>query len=199
MATKKRPGKKSSPKRPAKRPASKRPASKRSTSKPPATSRTKARNDLDERVAQIQRVIDLMVESGAVEVELESGGSRLRVRLKEDAPIPTIIAQPGIPPAVHVPPSVAPSGAPLAAEEDEAEGEVFTSPMVGTLFQAPSPEAEPFVQVGDRVGPDTTLCIIEAMKVMNEIKAEMEGQITAILVENGEPVEFGQPLFRVKP
>ena len=190
MATKKRPAKKS----PRQRPAAKRPAP-----KPAATSREKAKADLDEQVAQIQRVIDLMVESGAVEVEVEAGGSRLRVRLKEDVPVPMILAQPGVPPAVPGAPLVARTAAPapLAADEDEAE--IFTSPMVGTLYQAPSPEAEPFVHVGDRVGPDTTLCIIEAMKVMNEIKAEMEGQIAAILVENGEPVEFGQPLFRIKP
>ncbi len=204
MATKKRPAKKSPRQRPApKRPAAKPPARKRPASRPGETSRQKAKADLDERVAQIQRVIDLMVESGAVEVEMEAGGSRLRVRLKEDVPVPTILAQPGAPPAA------APYGAPLvaraaapapqAADEVEAEGEIFSSPMVGTLYQAPSPEAEPFVHVGDRVGPDTTLCIIEAMKVMNEIKAEMEGQIAAILVENGEPVEFGQPLFRIKP
>jgi acetyl-CoA carboxylase biotin carboxyl carrier protein len=71
--------------------------------------------------------------------------------------------------------------------------------MVGTFYRAASPEAEPFAAVGQRVGPDTTICIIEAMKVMNEIKAETAGVITAILVENGEPVEFGQPLFLIQP
>ena len=81
--------------------------------------------------------------------------------------------------------------------DEAAEGEVFVSPMVGTFYRAPSPEAESFVDIGERVTADTTLCVIEAMKVMNEIKAEMEGQIAAILVENGEPVEFGQPLFRI--
>ena len=70
--------------------------------------------------------------------------------------------------------------------------------MVGTFYRAASPEAEPFVSVGDSVDEDTTICVIEAMKVMNEIKAEMNGKILAILVENGEPVEFGQPLFRVE-
>ncbi|MHC4854354.1 MAG: acetyl-CoA carboxylase biotin carboxyl carrier protein [Planctomycetota bacterium] len=158
----------------------------------------------DDPVAQIQRVIDLMVRNGAVEVELEEAGKRLRVRLKEDVPPATILAQPA--PAVAqtevvLPP--APARAAAAAEEETeeteeaAEGEVFVSPMVGTFYRAPAPEADPFVEVGERVAPDTTLCVIEAMKVMNEIKAEVDGEITAILVENGEPVEFGQPLFRI--
>jgi acetyl-CoA carboxylase biotin carboxyl carrier protein len=77
--------------------------------------------------------------------------------------------------------------------------EHFTSPMVGTFYRAPSPESEPFVQSGDKVGPETTLCIIEAMKVMNEIKAERNAEIIEVLVENGAPIEFGQPLFLIKP
>lgn len=152
----------------------------------------------DERVAQIQRVIDLMVQNGAVEVELEEAGRRLRVRLKEDVQPATIVAHP--PPISHPEVVLSPSAAAAAADDridEAAEGEVFVSPMVGTFYRAPAPEAEPFVEVGQRVTADTTLCVIEAMKVMNEIKAEMEGQITAILVENGEPVEFGQPLFRI--
>jgi acetyl-CoA carboxylase biotin carboxyl carrier protein len=80
----------------------------------------------------------------------------------------------------------------------ELEGEEFVSPMVGSFYRAASPEAEPFCSVDDIVGEDTTICIIEAMKVMNEIKAEVNGRIVAILVENGEPVEFGQPLFRIQ-
>ncbi|MHC4078890.1 MAG: acetyl-CoA carboxylase biotin carboxyl carrier protein, partial [Planctomycetota bacterium] len=155
----------------------------------------------DDPVAQIQRVIDLMVRNGAVEVELEEAGKRLRVRLKEDVPPATILAQP--PPAVAqaevvLPPAPARAAAAVEEEiEEAAEGEVFVSPMVGTFYRAPAPEADPFVEVGERVAPDTTLCVIEAMKVMNEIKAEVDGEITAILVENGEPVEFGQPLFRI--
>ncbi len=86
------------------------------------------------------------------------------------------------------------SSQPPAPVEDPAR-QVFNSPMVGTFYSAPSPEAEPFVRVGDRVDADTTICILEAMKVMNEIKSEVEAEIVEILAQNGEPVEFGQPLF----
>jgi acetyl-CoA carboxylase biotin carboxyl carrier protein len=85
-----------------------------------------------------------------------------------------------------------------AAAGAEPQGEVFKSPMLGTFYRAASPEAEPFAKVGDKVTADKTLCIIEAMKVMNEIKAEREFEILDILVKNGEPVEFGQPLFLIK-
>lgn len=170
----------------------------------PGAARAGGADSSDERVAQIQQVIDLMVRNGAVEVEMEAAGRRLRVRLKEDFRPATLVAQP--PPVSHpevIPsPPVSPSPAGAAGENrlDEAqEGEVFASPMVGTFYRAPAPDAEPFVEVGERVTADTTLCVIEAMKVMNEIKAETEGQIAAILVENGEPVEFGQPLFRITP
>ena len=79
-------------------------------------------------------------------------------------------------------------------------GEVdIKSPMIGTLYRSPSPEAAPYVDVGTEVGAETVVCIIEAMKVMNEIKAEVKGVVTQILVENGKPVEFGQPLFKVRP
>ena len=92
------------------------------------------------------------------------------------------------------------AGAPAAAEAaaPEPEGEVFTSPMLGTFYSAPSPDAETFVKVGDRVGADSTLCIVEAMKVMNEIKAERDFEVLEVLVKNGDPVEFGQPLFRIR-
>ena len=80
----------------------------------------------------------------------------------------------------------------------EPQGEVFKSPMLGTFYSAPSPDAESFVKLGDRVNADTTLCIVEAMKVMNEIKAEREFEVLEALVKNGEPVEFGQPLFLIR-
>ena len=151
----------------------------------------------DPRVAQLQRLIDLMVAKGAVEVELEEKGTKLRVRLKEDRQVGGVMHHYGPPQghgAAHPPAnSVAP-----AVSDVIADGDVFLSPMVGTFYRATSPDAEPFTQVGDSVRADGTMCIIEAMKVMNEIKAEFPAQITAILVENGTPVEFGQPLFRLK-
>jgi len=111
---------------------------------------------------------------------------------------PATMAMPSMPmphaahghaPAAHA------AAAPAAAEP---KGEVFKSPMLGTFYRAASPEAEAFCKVGDRVSGDKTLCIIEAMKVMNEIKAEREFEILEILVKNGEPVEFGQPLFLIR-
>jgi len=103
-------------------------------------------------------------------------------------------------PAVQAPSATAatPAGALAGAPATEPLGEVFKSPMLGTFYRAASPEAEPFAKVGDKVTADKTLCIIEAMKVMNEIKAEREFEILDILVKNGEPVEFGQPLFLIK-
>ena len=83
------------------------------------------------------------------------------------------------------------------AKVDDASVAIVKSPMVGTFYTAPSPDVAAFVKVGDHVGPTSTVCVIEAMKVFNEIPAEVSGQIVAVLVENGEPVEFGQPLFKV--
>ena len=153
----------------------------------------------DQRVAEIQRLIDVMVRAGAVEVEMEDvRGGKLRVRLKEDPP--AIVAAAPIAGVASAPLAAVPEphDAPAAPRSVEEDGEEFLSPMVGTFYRAPSPEAEPFIHVDDSVGEDTTVCIIEAMKVMNEIKAEMRGRIVSILVEDGEPVEFGQPLFRIQ-
>jgi acetyl-CoA carboxylase biotin carboxyl carrier protein len=97
-------------------------------------------------------------------------------------------------------PAPAPAAAPPAATESPAADEgvqYVTSPMVGTFYSAPNPEAAAFVQVGDRVGPDSTVCMVEAMKVFNEIHAECSGTVAAVLVENGEPIEFGQKLFKI--
>ena len=90
--------------------------------------------------------------------------------------------------------------APAAAPPPAATGEIeIKSPMIGTFYRSPSPEAGTYVDIGTEVNPETVVCIIEAMKVMNEIKAEVKGVITQVLVENGKPVEFGQPLFKVRP
>ena len=140
-----------------------------------------------------------MVSKDVVEVELEEAGTRWRVRRTEPQTV-TYAA----PAAVSLPQmTMAPSAgyaapAAPAAAAAEPQGETFKSPMLGTFYRAASPEAEPFAKVGDKVTIDRTLCIIEAMKVMNEIKAEREFEILDILVKNGEPVEFGQPLFLIR-
>ena len=153
-----------------------------------------------DRLDQLERLIELMVARDVVEVELEEAGARWRVRRNEPQTM-TFAAPQGMtmPMAMHpagstpLPGSAAAAGAPA-----EPQGEVFKSPMLGTFYRAASPEAEPFSKVGDKVTADKTLCIIEAMKVMNEIKAEREFEILEILVKNGEPVEFGQPLFLIR-
>ena len=143
---------------------------------------------------RIQNLIDVMIRTGAVEVELQDEGQKIRVRLKED------VASAGTAtPAANPPARSAVEPATTSTEEDDmVDGqELFKSPMVGTFYSSPSPDAEPFIRAGSDVEPDTTLCIIEAMKVMNEIKAERPLQIIDVLAQNGEPVEFGQPLFLV--
>jgi acetyl-CoA carboxylase biotin carboxyl carrier protein len=157
----------------------------------------------------IQKLIRMMKHDGLGELELEDQKSGLRVRLKRagEAPPPSaplvqlmhgavpahMPAQPTLPAAGQAAVKAGEPAAPLAPA-----GTPIVSPMVGTFYRAPSPDAEPFVSVGTKISVDSRLCIIEAMKVMNEIKSEIEGEILEILVENGEPIEFGQPLFLVK-
>lgn len=142
---------------------------------------------------KIRRLAELMNEQDLSEIDIQSGDTRLRLRRKLEAEAPTIEYRP-LPPAASGEKS---GGAPAAAAVDTSQ--VIKSPMVGSFYVSSKPDAAAFVKVGDHVGPETTVCIIEAMKVFNEIPAEMSGKIVAVLVENGEPVEFGQPMFRVDP
>jgi len=151
----------------------------------------------------IKAIIDLMKKNSVSEFELERQDFKIRLKRAPDAG-PTAAAYeeaPAVPynaPAAALPaPSPAAAGAaPAASAPPVAE---IKSPMIGTFYRAPSPEAAPYVDIGTEVGPDTVVCIIEAMKVMNEIKAEARGVVTEVLVENAKPVEFGQPLFRLRP
>ena len=150
--------------------------------------------DLD----QLKKLLELMNQNQLTELEFEEEGFKVRLR-KGGADAPQGVA------IVHaMPPGTtgAMSGTslalpPMAALVDADLVEV-KAPLVGTYYRSPKPELPPFVEVGTQVKPETTLCIVEAMKVMNEIKAEMEGEVREVLVQNGEAVEFGQPLFRVK-
>lgn len=143
-------------------------------------------------VERIRRLVELMKEHGLSEVDLRDEGQRIRLRRGPEidpAATPTYLA-----------PSAAPAPAPLVTQGQRADDKqivLIKSPMVGTFFNRATPDAEAFVQVGDHVSPTTTVCIIEAMKVFNEIPAEISGQIVAILVENEEPVEYGKPLYKV--
>jgi acetyl-CoA carboxylase biotin carboxyl carrier protein len=155
-----------------------------------------------DRLQQLERLIELMVSRDVVEVELEEAGARWRVRRNEPQTMtfaaPATMAMPSMPMPMPQPAPMPGQGQGPAGAAPEPQGEVFKSPMLGTFYRAGSPEAEPFAKVGDKVTADKTLCIIEAMKVMNEIKAEREFEILDILVKNGEPVEFGQPLFLIR-
>jgi acetyl-CoA carboxylase biotin carboxyl carrier protein len=146
-------------------------------------------------IKRIRRLVELMNEHELAEIDLRQADQRIRLRKGFE---PVIAAAPPRAVSGNAVPAGGPTEAPPAAA-DESHLAVVKSPMIGTYYASPSPDAPPFVKVGDHVGPTTTVCIIEAMKVFNEIPAETSGQIVAVLVENGEPVEFGQPLFKVDP
>lgn len=150
-------------------------------------------------VKKLRKLIELMNEHDLGEVDLRDGDVRVRLRKKGEAggviesrPVAYAPAPAAVPAA-----GAAPAAAAAAPKDDNLV--VIKSPMVGTFFASSSPDAPPFVKVGDRIGADSTVCIIEAMKVFNEIPAECSGQIAAVLVKNGDPVEYGQPLFKVDP
>ncbi|MEX2114228.1 MAG: acetyl-CoA carboxylase biotin carboxyl carrier protein [Pirellulales bacterium] len=143
-------------------------------------------------VKRIRRLVELMNEHELAEIDLRQADQRIRIR-KGGEPIITAAAPRS---ADNAP--AAPAAAVAAVAADEALL-LVKSPMIGTFYAAPSPDAPAYVKVGDHVGPTTTVCTIEAMKVFNEIPAEVSGQVVAVLVENGEPVEFGQPLFKIDP
>jgi len=149
-------------------------------------------------VRKIRRLIELMNEHQLSEIDLQQGEMRIRIRSRSESASPaTAGPMSGSHSAVPAAGKPAPSPAVESAEAAAEHVAVIKSPMVGTFYAAPDPESPPFVRVGDHVGQDSVVCIIEAMKVFNQIPAEVSGKIVAVLAENGEPVEFGQPLFRV--
>lgn len=147
-------------------------------------------------VDRIRRLVELMEEHGLSEVDLRQESQRIRLR-RQTAPEPLpAIPYPAVPAAPVAPPA-APVVAPGQRADDNPNIVLIKSPMVGTFYSKPTPEAPSFVKVGDHISSDTVVCIIEAMKVFNEIPAEISGSIVAVLVENEEPVEYGKPLFKV--
>jgi acetyl-CoA carboxylase biotin carboxyl carrier protein len=147
---------------------------------------------------KLKTLIDLVAESGIAEIEVTEGEDKVRI-VKHAQPGPVVAATMAAAPALVA--AAGPAGtataaasAPAAAVE-EIKGNVVKSPMVGTFYRAASPGAKPFIEVGQAVKPGDTLCIIEAMKLLNEIEAEVAGTIKEVLVENGAAVEYGQPLF----
>ncbi len=149
-------------------------------------------------IRKVKKLIELLDESGIAEIEITEGEEAVRIsRYAANAPAaaPVMAAAPvAAAPAQAAPATPAPAS-PITMAEAEEEGHVVMAPMVGTFYSAASPGAAPFVQVGDRIGIGDTLCIIEAMKMMNQIEAEVSGTIKSIRVQNGEPVEYGQILF----
>ena len=160
---------------------------------------------------EVKELIELVSEKGFAEFEIEHDGFRLHIsRFKEPpviqaAPTPVILSAPlpvaqevAVPAAPAPPPKVAVPTAGAEPVPPDSQLHVIKSPIVGTFYRSPSPQSESFVKIGDHVEPETVVCIIEAMKLMNEIQAETNGEVAQIYVQNGQPVEYGQPLFAIK-
>ncbi len=146
-------------------------------------------------IRKIKKLIELIEDSDIAEIEIHEGEESVRVSRHSNAPVVT--AAPAVLPAAApaAVPAADPAPAPAAAEE---MGHTVNSPMVGTFYRAASPGAKPFADVGSKVSAGDTLCIIEAMKILNQIESDVSGTVTKILVDNGQPVEYNQPLFVVE-
>jgi acetyl-CoA carboxylase biotin carboxyl carrier protein len=147
---------------------------------------------------KLKKLIDLVQESGIAELEVTEGEEKVRISRVGQA-AQAVLPVGGGAAAALAPAAVqpAPAAPAAAATEEKVEGHVVKSPMVGTFYRSPSPGAKAFVDVGDTVAPGDTLCIIEAMKLLNEIEADHGGTIKEVYVENGQPVEYGEPLFLI--
>ena len=144
-------------------------------------------------IRKVKKLIELLEESGIAEIEIHEGEESVRISRN-----PTVVPGAIAPVAIAAPVAAAAPVADAAPAEEKIEGHVLNSPMVGSFYRAPSPGAASFVDVGSKVSVGDTLCIIEAMKLLNQIEADKGGTIKAILVENGQPVEYNQPLFIIE-
>lgn len=149
-------------------------------------------------IRKVKKLIELLEESGIAEIEIKEGEEAVRISRLPKGGIPTYA--PAAAPLAATPGAPAPAAAPVAAGtgRPKADEHVVTAPMVGTFYSAPSPGAKPFVDIGDEVKVGQVLCIIEAMKMMNQIESDRAGRVTSIMARNGDPVEFGQPLFVIE-
>lgn len=145
---------------------------------------------------KLKTLIDLVAESGIAEIEVTEGEDKVRIVKYTPAPAIAVPAPVAAPYVAQPVPGAAPAAA-AAAPVEAPKGTVIKSPMVGTFYRSPSPGAKPFVEIGQAVKQGDTLCIIEAMKLLNEIEAEVAGEVKEVLAENGQAVEYGQPLFVV--
>ena len=156
-------------------------------------------------IRKIKKLIELLEESGIAEIEIKEGEEALRIsRMPTGAALamahqlPHVASLPLAAPLAVPAQAAAPRAAEVAAAKAKANEHVITAPMVGTFYGAPSPGAKPFIEIGDEIKVGQVLCIIEAMKMMNQIESDKAGRVTSIMARNGDPVEFGQPLFVVE-
>jgi acetyl-CoA carboxylase biotin carboxyl carrier protein len=151
-------------------------------------------------IRKVKKLIELLEESGVAEIEIKEGEESVRISRHGPGAVTTYVQAPAAAPAAAAPVAAAPPKA-AAAEEAEAAPRAdtaVTAPMVGTFYGSPAPGAKAFVEVGSEVKVGQTLCIIEAMKMMNQIESDKAGKVVSVLVKNGDPVEFGQPLFIIE-
>ena len=151
------------------------------------------------KTKEIRDLIDFIAGTGLSEVKIETEELRLTVRREGKVTRVVEAAAPAPAPATPAPASQPAAPAPESSSDDESRYVAIKSPMIGTFYRAPNPESDPFVNVGDKVKAGQTVCIIEAMKLFNEIESEVSGTIVKVLVENASPVEYDQPLFLVDP
>jgi len=147
-------------------------------------------------IKEIKELLELIQASGIEEFEMEKSGVRLHIRNTPNQSMPTPVLTPAQ--TQLFAPEAQQASPPAEAEEEDDGLFVFGAPIVGTFYITPKPDADPFVQVGDKVSKATVLCIIEAMKIFNQIESDVAGEIVEILVENGQPVEFGEALFKIR-
>ena len=183
-------------------------APKEQSETPNRRARTAPKPAASVNMEELRELIALLRDNGLAELELENEGFRVRLRrdsaagssyvadAPQSAPAPAAAPVPAPPPASG--PTHPGTHASTEASQDQ-DLHIIPSPIVGTFYRSPSPAADPFVKIGSNVEPESVVCIIEAMKLMNEIQAETSGEVVKIYVENGQPVEYGQPLFGIKP
>ena len=151
-------------------------------------------------IRKVKKLIELLEESGISEIEISEGEESVRIsRYPQSGTVNvTAAAMPLAPQAAAAPPAAPTAESAAALPPPASRGQQVTAPMVGTFYSGPAPGAKPFVEVGSEVKPGDTLCVIEAMKMMNQVESEFAGRVVSVLVENGNPVEFGQPLFVIE-
>jgi acetyl-CoA carboxylase biotin carboxyl carrier protein len=146
-------------------------------------------------IRKVKKLIELLEESDIAEIEIHEGEESVRISRASQVAVPAPVAAPVAAPAPVAAAAAAPADTSAESAPAEISGHQVVSPMVGSFYRAPSPDAKPFVEEGDQVSVGDTLCIVEAMKILNQIESDKAGTVKKILVENGEPVEFNQPMF----